>query len=1152
MAANESITSQPQAGGSDAATIPLPAPAKAPPTADPLALWAKRLDALLVVVTLAFAFLTASFAASNSDFFFQAATGRLLAQNRYTFGVDPFACSTENVYWANHSWLFGVVTHAVYDSFPGHGTDDNSAGGIILVVAKALLVAILAWLIFVTGRQRGKSVWIPAACALLAVLAVSPRVWLNSTTLSYVYLGLTLFLLRRPRWNPPPIPDAPAKKGKAKVAMPVTVGYPFKAFWAIPPLCILWVNTDSWFFLGPLTVALYLAGELIEQAQTQPDERAERPLPGELKTLGYVLVVSIGACFINPHHYHAFTLPAQLGFNNAGETLRSDSQFRVLFLSPFEDLYYTKPRLGLNVAGLAYFPLLLLGLLSFAVNYRAIRPWRVLVWLPFAGLSALSMRAIPFFAVVAGPIMALNFLDFAATLPAQDYTTPGWRGWRIGGRLLSVVAGLALVVCTVPGWLQAQPYDKRRVAWNVHVEPSWKAVGAQVSQWRQQGLLTDGEAWFNTSPDVLNYMAYYCDGQRGFLDGRLQLYDQTAADYVAVRKALNVEEDEADKKENRPTQPPWRDVFPRYKVRYVIMRTDPKHLLQPLIGTPSRPGMLLTQEEWTPLYADGETFIFGWNHPQETPPSGWATMRLNYDREAFGPGAMPVQRAQTPEAPHIREWYEAFYEPEKPRALAVNLAVFHDLYDGVRQGRWGDEQRARWMNLHALVVGATGLPAVAAMFYPKSAILMAHEAALDPPPPSAIYLTIRQIQESLGDNPDDALAYLNLGSAYFKLLWKTKERDRSYYQGFVHPALIRHTQIVTALNQALKIDPDLEAAHALLADHYMNCRQFHVPNYYENNLAVNYVDAELEHRESQLRLSRTHGEPPKALEDEVKQLKAEVERQTILYDINAANKQVVQQAFEALKLGLGVKAQSILEKADAKDLTVGSSPNSLAPGYMLRIKLLLSLGRAEEVRREALTEENKKLKWGTMPDLGLPTYEWFELLAAAAVGDYDEADRVLGRLAEADNPEQLKAQAGLAGGAGLYVLLHAADKFGANPPLFDVIQILVASPDLVAGKPLGQSLNGWLFTRMVELARQQRARQASLKTLRGWLALESGNVDLARQQFRGALEMAQFRSDDTVAAFAVGTTLPGTTHLLNLYSTPLAVTGLRWMEIGAR
>jgi len=213
---------------------------------------------------------------------------------------------------------------------------------------------------------------------------------LNSTTLSYLYLGLTLFLLRRPRWDAPLQPETPAKKGKAREAAPVAAGYPFKAFWAIPPLCLLWVNTDGWFLLGPITVALYLAGELIEQARTHAADRGDWPAPGEVKTLGYVLVASVLVCFINPHHYHAFMLPEQLGLTAGADTLRNSEnlpeeiQFRTVFLSPFEDLYYNQQNVGLNVAGIAYFPLLVLGFLSFALDFRSIRPWRVLVWLPFA------------------------------------------------------------------------------------------------------------------------------------------------------------------------------------------------------------------------------------------------------------------------------------------------------------------------------------------------------------------------------------------------------------------------------------------------------------------------------------------------------------------------------------------------------------------------------------------------------------------------------------------------------------------------------------------------------------------------------------------------------------------------------------------------
>ena len=148
--------------------------------------------------------------------------------------------------------------------------------------------------------------------------------------------------------------------------------------------------------------------------------------------LGLVLVVGLAACLLNPHHVHAFTLPPEFGVSPAADLIEHDAQFRVLFLSPLRSGYY-EPYLGLSVAGLAYPPLVLLGALSFVFG-RA--PWRrVLVWLGFALLSLYSTRAIPFFAIVAGPITALNWLDFAAhRLGRAPLTTPAWRRWSLGGR----------------------------------------------------------------------------------------------------------------------------------------------------------------------------------------------------------------------------------------------------------------------------------------------------------------------------------------------------------------------------------------------------------------------------------------------------------------------------------------------------------------------------------------------------------------------------------------------------------------------------------------------------------------------------------------------------------------------------------------------
>ena len=96
--------------------------------------------------------------------------------------------------------------------------------------------------------------------------------------------------------------------------------------------------------------------------------------------------------------------------------MHNDIQFRALYLlSPTEGLYFY-PGTGLSAAGLAYFPLALLGIVSFAsAQWRGCWRWgRVLLWGAFFALSLWHARAIPFFAVVAGPITSLNFLDFAA------------------------------------------------------------------------------------------------------------------------------------------------------------------------------------------------------------------------------------------------------------------------------------------------------------------------------------------------------------------------------------------------------------------------------------------------------------------------------------------------------------------------------------------------------------------------------------------------------------------------------------------------------------------------------------------------------------------------------------------------------------------
>src|SRR5262249_39071724 len=162
---------------------------------------------------------------------------------------------------------------------------------------KGLLVGALAATLLAV-RRPGQSLWIPAACTALALLAMSPRLFLQPTCVSLLFLALTVYLLHR---------------GAVRGAPVALLGRTFSPLWLLPPLFALWVNLDSWFVLGPLTVALFLLGaalgRLVAPAGT---------VPGGLRTLGLVLLVGLGACLLNPYLHRAFVLPVELAAPLAG------------------------------------------------------------------------------------------------------------------------------------------------------------------------------------------------------------------------------------------------------------------------------------------------------------------------------------------------------------------------------------------------------------------------------------------------------------------------------------------------------------------------------------------------------------------------------------------------------------------------------------------------------------------------------------------------------------------------------------------------------------------------------------------------------------------------------------------------------------------
>src|SRR5262245_14925726 len=185
--------------------------------------------------------------------------------------------------------------------------------------------------------------------------------------------------------------------------------------------------------------------------------------------------------------------------------------------SPFRAAFRS---IGSTPVGLAYFPLLGLGLASFVLNWRCWR-WRyMLPWIGLAAISAFQARAIPFFAILGGPVLAWNLHGFLAAKSERIEGEPASRKHRVGDALIALSA-IALLVCAWPGWLQAPPYEPRR--WAIETAPSLERGAAAARRWREDGKLSPESRALHVSRDSAAAFAWFCAEEKG-------LHDQVMAD----------------------------------------------------------------------------------------------------------------------------------------------------------------------------------------------------------------------------------------------------------------------------------------------------------------------------------------------------------------------------------------------------------------------------------------------------------------------------------------------------------------------------------------------------------------------------------------------------------------------------------------------
>ncbi len=979
------------------------------------------------------AFLLASSAARNSDVWMHLARGRSLAHGQFALGLaDPIASGVP----ANPSWLYDLMGYVLY----------STTGETGLVLTKAFVVVALALCLFRLTRT-GSEQWLGACCAALAILTTGERLLLQPVALSYLFLALAILF----------VSSDIASEGRDRPRSPLRL---FVLF-------VLWVNVDRWFVLGLGVVALVWLGQVLDRASGR--DGGDGDWWKLLRARGGVWALLSAACLLNPRFAGAFALPAEL----ASAGLPGMSPNGLLYeqvTSPFERAYLAGR--ALTPAGLAYYALLALSLLSFVGNSAHWSWQRFLPWLGLTLLSILQVRTVPFFAIVAGPVLAWNARDFLIRrLQADSAQKNAWRRASWICRALAVPLLLLLPVLAWPGWLQSPPFEPRR--WNIDTPPSLVDGAVAVGEWVKPKQGDSQPLTLHLSPESVYAFAWFCPQVRSVRDPDLTLAlqnDRTSdPDTLARLRSLGID-------------------------RVIVYDANRARFLATM-------GALFHESrQWSLLHLEGYLAVFAWHDPAHPSSKPTESRGLNLDRLAFHPDldARAPGEASVRE-PEARLWWEAFWKPVPRRLLEQEEATLHLrradvlarsaperhqlLWDNCQVAAllgsasgWRDftslvEARQRLALVDPLVPSAdreyASLPVIDRLSH---AWKMRFFHAQDDTSPVSLYLAIRAARRALSINPEAAQAYLVLGECYLRLLQNT--RERLWSEQWTELGHLRRCQACTALNRAVLLKPDYSAAHL---DLYLLYRD------------MGFLDLSLKHLRAYADLAQKAGPDPgesvsrylervASLREGVSRTAKAIETREYGFLVASAGWNVADRAAKASREGLASKALELLLESDIS--AFGKQ------GMSLELELLLKTGQAQKVLDWTGPEQQATLRG---------VYHLLRIQAEASLGNYERARAECGDMSDSmtrmpSGPTSMGLREIMAEIIGERILNDPSDAK-------NVCDLIVRA---------GQRHT--FHERLQEFSFALR-KEADTIVLRGLLALEQGDGDEAEVAFRQALSL---------------------------------------------
>ncbi len=439
----------------------------------------------------------------DPDIWWHLKTGEWITQHRAIPHVDPFSYTRAGQPWIAHEWLSELLIYVLYRV--------AGAGGLIVVFA--LIHCAAFFLLYV---RCGPNRFVSGAITVWGALATATLWGVRPQIISLLFASLWILILERSERKP-------------------------ELLWWTLPLLLLWVNLHAGFALGLGFLGLFLLGELFENVFASSSSTSN----ARLRALSLMLLLNLLLVPLNPNGAKMLWYPL--------ETLRSKAMQASIneWASP-------------NFHRGDQWPFLLLLLAAFAMlawSRVRVRPRDVLLLSAsaFAGLS--SIRMIPFFVLVAVPVISRSFTSGLGREQSSIRQRPAAFAVLNGVILLAMTGFVSLHLAQV---IRRQPEAEATYfpAGAVAYLAAHPAVGPIFNYYDWGGYLI-----FKLYP-----------GTRVYIDGRADLYGDQLMEQRADTDYL---------------RDGWQQSLAQWKIRTVIAPED-----SPLAtGLRRVPGWMVSYED---------------------------------------------------------------------------------------------------------------------------------------------------------------------------------------------------------------------------------------------------------------------------------------------------------------------------------------------------------------------------------------------------------------------------------------------------------------------------------------------------------------------------------------------------------------------------